>query len=147
MGITDAEQVLQMIGDFDRLLVGVRDPALRRVGITREQWQVLRLLSDGQGHAMGDVSDATALTGATATRVVDSLVQSVQVYRRSDPLDRRRVLIYLAEPGQETLRQIDEAMMEYAEPLLADLEPAERADLIRLLKRVISAADTRPVQG
>lgn len=147
MRITETEQVLQIVGDLDRLLVGVRDPVLRRIGISREQWQLLRLLSDGQGHAMGEICDATRLTGATATRVVDSLAQKVQVYRRSDPFDRRRVLIYLAEPGQELLSQVDDAMLEHIGPSLADFEPAERTHLIRLLERLTTAADTRPVES
>lgn len=147
MRITDAERVLQILGDLERVLVGVRDPVLRRIGVGREQWQVMRLLSDGQGHAMGEISEVLGLAGATATRVVDSLAQKMQVYRRSDPLDRRRVLIYLAEPGQETLHRIDEAMVEHAGLLFADLGPAEHTDLMRLLERLISAAAVRPVQA
>lgn len=143
MGITDTERVLQIVGDLDRLLVGVRDPVLRRIGIGREQWHVLRLLADGQGHAMGEIADIVGLTGATATRIVDSLAQKMQVYRRSDPLDRRRMLIYIAEPGQELLSKTDEAVVEQAAALLTDFEPDERDDLIRLLERLISTTATR----
>lgn len=151
MGITDIDRMLHVVGGLDRFLVRVRDPALRRVGLGRDQWQVLRLLADGQGHAMGEIAGIIGLTGATATRVVDSLVQDTQAYRRSDPVDRRRTLIYLAEPGQELLGQTEQAMAEQIRTLLTGLEPDERADLVGLLERLTSGAalldDTRVDPG
>ncbi|WP_166348703.1 MarR family winged helix-turn-helix transcriptional regulator [Phytoactinopolyspora limicola] len=142
MGITDTERVLQIVGDLDRLLVGVRDPVLKQIGIGREHWQVLRLLADGEGHAMGEISDAMGLAGATATRVVDALAQKMQVYRRSDPLDRRRVLIFLAEPGRATLNQVDEVMLQRTDQLLVDFDPADRNELLRLLGQLVAVAAT-----
>lgn len=139
MEITGTERVLQILGNMERLVVGIRDPALRQAGIGREHWQVLRLLADGEGHAMGEISQALGLPGATATRVVDSLAQRMQIHRRSDPFDRRRVLIYLAEPGRETLELLDKAILEQAEALLAGFDPAEREELLRLLDRVVGA--------
>lgn len=147
MGITETERVLQIVGDLDRLVVGIRDPILRRVGLSREQWQLLRLLADGQGHTMGEISDIMGLAGATATRVVDSLTENMHAYRRSDPLDRRRVLIHLAEPGQDILNQIDAAMIEQVKPWFDNFERGEQADLARLLEQVVSTAVTRPVEA
>ncbi|NDL59689.1 MarR family winged helix-turn-helix transcriptional regulator [Phytoactinopolyspora mesophila] len=142
MRITETQRVLQIVGDLDRLVVGVRDPALKRVGLSREPWQVLRLLADGNGHAMGEISEVLGLAGATATRVVDSLVQKMLVYRRNDPFDRRRVLIHVAEPGLELLKQVDEAMLEKTESMLAAFEPKERAALVQLLERLTSTSST-----
>lgn len=143
MRITETQRVLQIVGDLDRLVVGVRDPALRQVGIGREPWQVLRQLADGKGHAMGEISEAMGLAGATATRVVDALVQKMLVYRRNDPVDRRRVLIHLAEPGQELLKQVDEAILEHAESLLAEFELEERVVLTTLLERLTAPVGER----
>jgi DNA-binding MarR family transcriptional regulator len=139
MRITENDRVLQIVGDLERVVVELRDPALRRVGIGREHWQVLRLLADGEGHAMGELSEAMNLPGATATRVVDSLAQRMQIHRRSDPLDRRRVLIYLAEPGHETLEQVGKAILEQTEALLAGFDPAEREEFLRLLDLLVVA--------
>ncbi|MPZ67717.1 MAG: MarR family transcriptional regulator [Pseudonocardiaceae bacterium] len=143
MTITDAKRVLQIVGDLDRLLVDVRDPVLRDADLTREHWQVLRLLADGQGHPMGEISAGLGLAGATATRTVDALAQRTLAYRHPDPLDRRRVLIYLGEPGQQLLEQVDAAILDQATTLLDGLNPRERAELVRLLERLATASNAQ----
>lgn len=144
MRITDANLVLQIIGDLDRLLIGVRDPVLREVDLTREHWQVLRLLTDGQGHPMGEISAGLGLAGSTATRIVDALAQRMLAFRRNDPLDRRRVLIYLGEPGRQVIDKVDAAILEHASTLLDGFEPQERAELVRLLERLTSIGTAQP---
>lgn len=143
MPTTDAKQVLRIVGDLDRLLVEVRDPVLRDAELSREHWQVLRLLADGQGHPMGEISAGLGFAGATTTRIVDALAQRTLAYRRQDPLDRRRVLIYLGEPGRQVLEQVDAAILEQAGTLLDAFEPSERAELVRLLER-LTTATVRP---
>lgn len=44
---------------------------------------------------MSDVADRVGVPAATATRMVDGLVARTLVYRRTDPLDRRKVLVHL----------------------------------------------------
>jgi DNA-binding MarR family transcriptional regulator len=140
MRTTDAKRVLQIVGDLDRLLIGVRDPILRDVDLTREHWQVLRLLADGQGHPMGEISAGLGLAGSTTTRIVDALAQRMLAYRRNDPLDRRRVLIYFGEPGRQVLDHVDAAILEQVGTLLDGFEPQERAELVRLLERLTRAS-------
>lgn len=142
MRTTKTDRVLMILGELDRRLVEVQTPAFRNVGIGREHWQVLRVLRDGKGHAMGEISERVGLAGATATRVVDFLAQRSLVYRRSDPLDRRRVLIFLAEPGREVLEQVDEALLVHFAPFVASFE-TEREDLVQLLEQLVAKTPTR----
>lgn len=142
MTITDADRILRIVGDLDRFLMGVLDPILKEDGLGREHWQVLRLLADGHGHPMGRVSEAVGLSGATATRVVDSLTEKMLAYRRNDPLDRRRVLVYLSEPGQEALSRVQHAFREHAASALAGLEPGERRNFVALLDKFVPVTGT-----
>lgn len=139
MTTTDANRVLRILGDLDRFLVEVLDPILKDLGMGREHWQVLRLLEDGEGHAMGELSQALGLPAATATRVADTLAANMLVYRRSDSLDRRRVLVYLAGPGREALSRIQRALTDYTSPRLARFDADERHDLLHLLERLLEA--------
>lgn len=138
MRTTDADRILRIVGDLDRVLIGVLDPILKASGLGREHWQVLRLLADGRGHPMGQISEGIGLSGATATRIVDSLVGTMLVYRRSDPLDRRRVLVYLSEPGHETLDRVQQAFREHAAPVLAGLDRHQRRNFMELLERLVT---------
>lgn len=121
MTMTDAKRLLRILGDLDRFLIEILDPVLKRVGMGREHWQVLRLLEDGEGHAMGEISQAAGLPSATATRIVDMLVANTLVYRRNDPLDRRRVLVHLSETGEGVLHRIEEAFHDHTASLLPSL--------------------------
>lgn len=74
-----------------------------------------------------------------ATRISWNHTTFAASYRRSDPFDRRRVLIYLAEPGRQALDQVDEALLEHAGPLFADFNAAEREHLAQVLQRLLAA--------
>lgn len=141
MKATDADRILRIVGDIDRLLIEVLDPALKASGLGREAWQVLRLLADGGGHRMGEITKRVGLSGATATRVVDALAEKMLVHRRSDPFDRRRVLVYLSEPGQEALGCVEEVFRAQATPVLAGLDRHERRNFVKLLERLVTAPD------
>lgn len=133
---TEAHQVLTTLGDLDRFLVGVIVPALKCAGIGREHWQVLRLLEDGQGRAMGEIAQSLGLSATTATRVVDALVTNTLAYRANDPFDRRRVLVHLSGPGRQALDHIHQQIYEHAEPALAGLTEKDRQALSDLAEKL-----------
>ncbi|OLE20679.1 MAG: MarR family transcriptional regulator [Catenulispora sp. 13_1_20CM_3_70_7] len=70
-------------------------------GCSIEQWRVLALLADEQGHAMTEVADFALLPAPSATKLADRMVAENLVHRRADPADRRRVLVYLTPRGHE----------------------------------------------
>lgn len=144
MTTTDSHRILRILGDLDRFLVAVLDPILKDAGIGREHWQVLRLLQDGRGRPMGAVRASLGLPGATATRVVDVLVTDMLVYRRSDPLDRRRVLVHLAEPGWGVLHRIEGALQDHVAPLLVSFDPRERRVMVSLLEKLAGVVTEAP---
>jgi DNA-binding MarR family transcriptional regulator len=133
--VADVQRFLGIVGNLDRLLVDVLDVPVRTVGMSREQWQVLRLLDDGVGRSMGEISAALALPAANTTRLIDALVACMYVYRRRDPLDGRRVVVHLAEPGREALQRVERALGAHTTPLLADFDDEERRVLVELLER------------
>lgn len=147
MTTTDSHRVLRILGDLDRFLVSVLDPILKDLGIGREHWQVLRLLEDGQGRPMGEIRQALGLPGATATRVVDLLVANMLVYRRSDPLDRRRVLVHLSEPGAESLRRIEEGLRGHVVSLSDVVDVDERRLALSLLEKLAGVVTERRPQA
>ena len=49
--------------------------ALGAEGVTVEQWRILRALSDGYGHSMGDLAAAVLMPHPTLTKAVDRLVE------------------------------------------------------------------------
>src|SRR5438309_589161 len=93
--------------DLIHLLSRAEHRAVRRLaaaldaeGCSVEQWRALGFLADGQGRTMTDLADYALLPGPTATKLIDRMVADGLVYRRPDPADRRKVLVYLTERGQ-----------------------------------------------
>lgn len=70
----------------------------------------------------------------SATEVVDDLQQQGLALRSPDPADRRATLVALSEQGVATASAIHAARTAEGERLFAVLEPADRAELTRLLR-------------
>lgn len=69
-------------------------------------WRVIGALRSGEGATMSEISSVLAIAPPTLTRIVDKLVDGGFVLRRIDPMDRRRVLIYLSARGKAKLRKL-----------------------------------------
>ena len=75
-------------------------------GCTIDQWRVLRVLADGEGHLMGEVAAELLLAHPTLTRVVDGLVDRALVYRRASDADGRKVAVHLSRQGRTRLARL-----------------------------------------
>jgi DNA-binding MarR family transcriptional regulator len=104
-------------------------------GLTLGQWWVLRLLSDGAGHGMGEAAAYAMVPAPTLTKAVDQLVAANLVARRADHRDRQRVLIHLTARGRRLQHQLASKLTPMGS--LSDaLDDAEVAQLTGLLQRL-----------
>ena len=94
--------------------------ALAEDGVTVDQWRVLRVLADGEGHPMGQLAATLLVPQATLTRLVDSLTDGALVYRRQSEDDGRRVSVHLSRQGQARLVRLDAVVRAHEESLGAD---------------------------
>jgi DNA-binding MarR family transcriptional regulator len=113
--------------------------ALAGEGMTVEQWRILRALSDGHGHSMGDLAAAVLMPHPTLTKAVDRLIDDALVYRRQDETDRRRVAVFLAERGQRTIARLDRHA-EAQHQAIEDAYGTQRTErLMRELTRLVDS--------
>jgi DNA-binding MarR family transcriptional regulator len=75
--------------------------AARSAGCAIEEWWVLSCLADRDGRPMNEIADYAGMPNPSLTKVVDRMVAGNLVFRRVDPEDRRRTLLYLTERGRE----------------------------------------------
>ena len=78
---TPAAPLGRLLAQAERLLARRMEAALAEHGLTVDQWRVLDLLSDGEGHAMSEIVAAIVVPGPTLTKIVDRLVDAAAVYR------------------------------------------------------------------
>ena len=92
---------------------------------------ILNMLSIADGQRVGDLADASIRDRTTLTRIADRMVQKGLIERRTDPADRRAVLMYLTSKGAEAqarLLPLRHALVEHA---TAELSESEKATVIR----------------
>lgn len=137
--------LLRSLTRAERLLSRRLGAVLAEDALSIEAWRVLCLLADGQGHPMSEVSTEASLPPGTLTKLVDQLVDRNLVFRRIDPMDRRRIRAYLTARGRREHDRLDERvranLAELGVPQVDELT-AQLADLIGRLDRP-AAASTR----
>jgi len=110
-----------------------------------EQWRVLALLADGRGHPMTELADFALLPAPTATKLADRMVADNLVYRRADPTDRRRVLVYLTERGREVHARLATSLGQAQADLVDAIGGG--TDLQERLIRLAEALDPAAARG
>jgi MarR family 2-MHQ and catechol resistance regulon transcriptional repressor len=107
----------------------------------------LELLLHKGPQRVNEIGRRIDLTSGSITTAVDRMETRGLVRRRADALDRRASVVELTPKGKalivEAFRQHKDAMDRAAE----GLSPAERATLIRLLKKLGLSADERRTEG
>jgi DNA-binding MarR family transcriptional regulator len=129
--------------DFARLLTLVERSVVQRLGTalkahnaTLEEWRVLSLLGDGNGHAMIEIAEFVMLPPPTLTKVIDRMVSLTLVHRRVDEADRRRVLVFATDRGRQALEEWTAAVEERYDDFVTAIGGEELALLRALLIRV-----------
>lgn len=105
-------------------------------GVTIPQFGVLEALYHLGPLSLGELADKLLVTGGNITYVMDRLEADGLVRRRRNPDDRRVVRAELTEEG---VRLVSSTFPHYADFVLAHvahLEPEERCELRRLLKKL-----------
>jgi DNA-binding MarR family transcriptional regulator len=108
-----------------------------------EEWRVLSLLSDGEGHTMAETAEFALLAPPTLTKAVNRLVSNNFVHRRTGTVDRRQVLIRLTARGRAKYDEAAPVM----EAVAATVFPSEseREQLQSLLRSLETNAKASSV--
>ena len=123
-----------LIGRVEHRLGRAVERALGPNGPNLEQWRVLDLLADGEGHPMNEIATHAMVPPPTLTKIVDRLIESTLVYRRPDDTDRRRILVFLSERGREEHAALSLRVTFAEQQFVADLDGTDMAHLTRLLE-------------
>jgi DNA-binding MarR family transcriptional regulator len=119
---------------------------------TPHQLAVLVRIPD-EGWPMGQLAHALGIMPASATLLVDRLVNHGLVERRRAPDDRRVVRVFLSERGKRLASVFYEADLRVSARLLSSLPAAEAGQFLSLLATCVEGLeaslpdDLRPAPG
>ncbi|MEV0273646.1 MarR family transcriptional regulator [Hamadaea sp. NPDC050747] len=134
---------IQIVGRISRLSRHF-ERALKThfAGFDLERWEfdvLATLRRSGKPYELsaGALLKMALVTSGAMTNRIDRLEGRGLVERRSDPGDRRTVLIRLTTQGRETVDAILVGHMANEERMLAALSPGERRDLEATLRKLL----------
>jgi len=110
-----------------------------QLDLTMPQLKVVLLLYLNGPSRMSEIASALDVSLATATGVVDRLVERKIVLRESHPDDRRVVLCCLSEKGEEMIGGLWHLARERVRELLGMVEPAKLMLVTEVLEALLKA--------
>lgn len=145
----DLEQCAQAIMEVVPLAMHFIRTQMRRhvsPALSVPQFRTLTYLNRHAGASLSEVADHLGVTPATASTMVDRLVQNGLVDRVAAPDERRRSVLTLTEAGAGLLKSAREATRRRMVQALSQLSPREVAavaDAMSLLHSAFREAAAR----
>jgi DNA-binding MarR family transcriptional regulator len=123
------------------LLGSYLDRAVGDLGITQAEAHVLVALSQHGPIPIGALHRAFGHKPSTLTNVVDRLERRDFVRRKSNPDDRRSVLIRLTDPGQDVAGRVVAALTRLEDHIRASVAPRDIEGIENVARALAAAVD------
>ena len=119
--------------------------ALQSVGLTPALFAVLNYLQAGEGGIQQQIGSAMGIDPSTMVSLVDQLERAGLANRRPHPQDRRAREVLITPKGRRTVKRARELAEEVEDDVLQGLSPAERRQLVTLLRKAFATAPPQPL--
>jgi MarR family transcriptional regulator, lower aerobic nicotinate degradation pathway regulator len=111
--------------------------ALAGAGARKWHYALLLALREAGPGSQSALSRRTGIYTSDLVAVINELADRGHVERAPDPADRRRNVITITARGRRHLGRLDALIGAAQEDLLAPLDPREREEFTRLLRRLL----------
>lgn len=112
----------------------------REAGLTQAQWSALGILYHFPGATNSDLEQILLVERPSVTSLIQGMERKGWIVRADNPEDARSKRIYLTGSGKELAEKTRELAAIADEQVLGVLTEDERAELRRLLEKVIRSA-------
>ncbi|NGN91576.1 MarR family transcriptional regulator [Nocardioides sp. KC13] len=124
--MTDAPLLLYVVKQLELATRARLDAVLKESGVTALQYTALSVLERRPTMSAADLARASFVRAQSAADLIGALERRGLIERRTDPDNRRRMLISLTAEGRAFLDTYDPRVEELEEQMLADLGPDDR---------------------
>jgi DNA-binding MarR family transcriptional regulator len=133
----DSNEALLM-HEFARQFRVCFDRRAQRLGLTRSQWRVLRILGRNPGIRQSHLAELMEVEPITLVRMLDRMQKAGWIERREDPGDRRANSIVLTGKVDGILTQMQTISQELRQEALEGFSEQELKQLLAFLRRMKS---------
>jgi DNA-binding MarR family transcriptional regulator len=118
----------------------------RQHRLSLAEWRVMIVLASHPGSAAHEIAELIGLDKMSISRAIAGLDRQRRLVKRIDPADARRTLLELSAAGRQLYEAVGAAGRLRELQLFAGLDAADKAQLERLVDRLIGAVDA-PAAG
>ncbi len=136
------ENILLLSDKAFRELFPILPKEWLRLNLTMPQLKVVLLLFVNGPSRMGEIASALGVSLATATGVVDRLVERDILVREDDPDDRRVVLCHLSGKGKELIGGLWQLSQDQIRELMGSIAAHQLLLITEALEVILQAAKT-----
>jgi DNA-binding MarR family transcriptional regulator len=139
---TITDDLRTVYGRVQQLIV----PAWLKLDLTMAQFKALVAVERSSGIGVCGLGRELSIGESAASLLVDQLVRRGYVGRKTDPADRRRVLLGITARGEKRLRELRQGSAEIMNEWLAELDQDQLEALARglgALAQAVSADEAR----
>jgi MarR family 2-MHQ and catechol resistance regulon transcriptional repressor len=111
--------------------------------ISVTQCYALETLVEHAPMRLGALAERLFLDKSTTSRVVGTLVKKGYVAQRADEADGRALALHVTSSGRRLYKRITDDLIEQQKQLLQDLDPDVRDGVVKVIRGLAQAADTR----
>ena len=100
---------------------------LKQYGISIQQFNILRILKGAhpKPSSIKELTSKMLDRSSNASRLVDKLLEKELVDRRTCPVDRRQVEIYISEKGKKLITKASEAIQDRTQTIFQNISVEE----------------------
>lgn len=104
--------------------------------ITIDQWLVLKTINENPDIAQNELADMVFKDNASVTRIIELLVKSTYLERKTDQKDRRKSVLKITKLGSKTIEKVYQVVLENRQIALTGINQAELEIVDRVLKKI-----------
>lgn len=133
--------ILQRIGQWQDATQAFDEAVANKLGLINAEHRCLKALMEGARTA-GALAQASGLTPAAATSMIDRLEKRGFVERHRDADDRRKVLVAMTKPASDTFDTFYKPLAADGAAMLSGFSPADLAVIETFVERALTLQQT-----
>lgn len=106
------------------------------IDLSKEQWLILRKLSDKDGRVQNDLAHITHRSKTSLTRLINTIEKKGFVHRVHSKEDKRINYIFLTEKGKEIFLRSLPVLKDLITKLQEGIDPEELNSTIKVLNKI-----------
>ncbi len=137
MSSCEEESIGRQIYICGQAMRNYADQRLKNHDLTVEQLHILKQLFLANGQTQSQLCEGVGKSPANITRILDRLEKKGSVSRKNNPDDRRSILVFLTEEGEELLAEVRVLFEGFSPEVVAGISLEEQKIAMGVLEKIL----------